>query len=375
MSGPALQEARRGQPVLFLGLLLAGWVLLRIVLWESPWQVVARPFQVAEFTGPETLAPAADGTAAFAKTVPSDARSLPHAAERYSPAYGDLNSPAPPAHMMAEPSANGSTPFASDRRALGHSLLWMAGMGELPMPRDVADWLDPRLSPAVVPAGLARAKPWRVDAWLLLRQGSAGRLAGSGVQPASYGASQAGAVMTYRLAPNSRHQPSAYFRASKALVADGEAELAMGLQGRPVGGLPIAVHAEMRTTRSVTGTTVRPAVFATAGIDQASLPLGLQAEGYGQGGYVGGDFATGFADGRVTVTRDVTRRDSFSFSAGAGAWGGIQLGASRLDVGPTLRVDLTIGETPARLSADYRFRVAGDAEPASGAAITLSTGF
>ena len=62
-------------------------------------------------------------------------------------------------------------------------------------------------------------------------------------------------------------------------------------------------------------------------------------------------------------------------SLGAGSWGGIQRDASRLDVGPTLRLDLTVGEVPARVSVDWRERVAGDAAPESGVAATLSTRF
>jgi hypothetical protein len=40
-----------------------------------------------------------------------------------------------------------------------------------------------------------------------------------------------------------------------------------------------------------------------------------------------------------------------------------------------MRVDLTIGEVPARISLDWRERVAGDAAPDSGIAATISTRF
>jgi len=49
--------------------------------------------------------------------------------------------------------------------------------------------------------------------------------------------------------------------------------------------------------------------------------------------------------------------------------------AAGLDVGPSASLDLKIGAALARVSMDYRLRVAGDAEPGSGVAITLSTGF
>ena len=60
---------------------------------------------------------------------------------------------------------------------------------------------------------------------------------------------------------------------------------------------------------------------------------------------------------------------------GAGAWGGAQDGAKRLDLGPSASFDLPVGRVNTRLSADYRFRVAGDAAPGSGAAVTFSAGF
>jgi hypothetical protein len=40
-----------------------------------------------------------------------------------------------------------------------------------------------------------------------------------------------------------------------------------------------------------------------------------------------------------------------------------------------MRLDVTLGEVPARVSLDWRERVEGDAGPGSGIAVTLSTGF
>ncbi len=65
----------------------------------------------------------------------------------------------------------------------------------------------------------------------------------------------------------------------------------------------------------------------------------------------------------------------FDLRAGAGAWGGAQEDAARLDIGPSASVSFQLGEGRGRLAADYRIRVAGDAEPSSGPALTLSAGF
>ncbi len=62
-------------------------------------------------------------------------------------------------------------------------------------------------------------------------------------------------------------------------------------------------------------------------------------------------------------------------SLGGGVWGGAQEDAQRLDLGPTLRIDARLGKVPARLTIDWRQRVAGEAAPASGVAATIATGF
>jgi hypothetical protein len=44
-------------------------------------------------------------------------------------------------------------------------------------------------------------------------------------------------------------------------------------------------------------------------------------------------------------------------------------------VGPTATLDLPLAGGSGRLSADWRFRLAGTATPGSGPALTLSAGF
>ena len=364
-------EARRGQPVLFLGLLLVGWLLIRVVSWESPWPAIVGNQEAAALAsaiGNERSANALQPP----PPPPAQADALPIYA-------GPVPMLAPPSQKLPIVAQTESRAgehrahFEADRRAVGHNLLWMAGMAQLPMPRSVATWMH-RKPKAGSSSGGRAPKPWRIDAWLLLREGGSSALTG-GARPASYGASQAGAVIAYRLAPSSRHDPAIYARASTALVTAGEAEAALGMRAKPVGGLPVTVHAELRATEYAGRVQLRPAAFVSAGIDDARMPLGLEASGYAQAGYVAGDFATAFADGRVDLTRDIEDNESLSLSAGAGAWGGAQRGAARVDIGPTLKLDLGLGDGRARVAADYRFRVAGNAEPSSGAAITLSAGF
>jgi len=62
-------------------------------------------------------------------------------------------------------------------------------------------------------------------------------------------------------------------------------------------------------------------------------------------------------------------------AVGGGVWGGAQRGASRVDAGPTATLVLSSGRANLRASLDYRFRVAGDARPGDGPALTLSASF
>ena len=155
--------------------------------------------------------------------------------------------------------------------------------------------------------------------------------------------------------------------------------MALGISARPHPDLPVRLHAEARVTRQGEGvqseTLLRPSVFATAGLFAEHLETGITTQGYAQAGFVGGKSGTAFADGQIVTERRVARFDLGDVAVGVGAWGGVQRGAGRLDIGPSASVALRLADSPARLSADYRFRIAGDARPGSGAALTLSAGF
>ncbi len=221
------------------------------------------------------------------------------------------------------------------------------------------------------PAGEAR---WSADGWVLLRpEGGAGA---SGAAPATYGASQAGAVLRYRLAPGSGHRPALHLRASAALNGTREQDLALGFSARPLPAVPLVLGAELRAARQPAGTQLRPAVLAVTELPPFALPGGLRGEAYGQAGWVGGRFATAFADGQLRADRGVTPPGRAELRLGAGVWGGAQKDAARLDAGPSAILAFDLGRgVPARLALDWRFRVAGDAAPASGPALALSAGF
>jgi hypothetical protein len=191
----------------------------------------------------------------------------------------------------------------------------------------------------------------------------------------SYGRSQAGMVTRYAFAPGSAVQPRVHLRAASALSGQRERELAAGVSARPFPGIPVRATAEARAVEVGAGRHFRPAAYAVTELPPAALPLGLRAEAYVQGGYVGGDFATAFVDGQARTESLLTRVGEGALSAGAGAWGGAQRASSRLDVGPTASVTFQLGEMRGRLAADYRFRVAGTATPADGPTLTLSAGF
>jgi len=351
-------HGRRGRPIIVLACILGGWIAARIVLWNGlPSPVHAVP------------APPRDGVAQV-------------------PAARRMDDPDPPpiargteAHFILRSQA--AMPFRAfprerryDRLPRGAPPIGHPASAPIPAQAQDADARPlPPWTPAIPSGPAARDRRWSADGWLILRSGGGAALAG-GPAPATYGASQAGAVLRYRLDLSSGHRPAAYLRATAALEGVREQEAAIGLSARPVPALPIIAAAELRATRTPYGTRLRPAVMAVTQVAPVALPLAARAEAYAQVGYVGGNGATAFADGQLRVDRGAAGFGPARLRLGGGIWGGAQEGASRLDLGPAATIEMPgPAAGAARMSVDWRFRVAGHAAPASGPALTLSAGF
>ncbi len=385
---------RRGGPLAMIGLLLAAWIGGRVMLWESP---LALPGGVLSQAIP---ALAAEGTG-----QPAHANFPAQAGAVVQPAFGRPAVGAAQARRGAAGTGGGIVANLGSRigarldpvAALGHQLLWHAAMGDpLIDPQGAGDgqirtgFGSPPVTAPFLPGRRsdvrggatgpnAGKERWSLDAWAFWRAGSNAAPISQGRVPV-YGASQVGGVLQYRFAPVAPIDPRLYARAYRAVVRRGESELALGASLRPLPRLPVRVAAELRLTDGAFRTEARPAAYAMTELPPQRLPLGLQLETYAQGGWVGGTGATPFADAQGTLTRELDRLgaatdNALRLSVGAGAWGGAQQGAARVDVGPTMRLDLTLGEVPARLSVDWRERVGGNAGPESGVAATLSTSF
>ena len=390
MSGrPRSAERPRGEPLQVLALIVGGWFLLRVLTWQSPFDLSRPEFPPRVAAVPFAAPPRA--TAARPAGSPASRKRAPPAipGPNDAPVVEPPPAPWPVAvsgpDWSAPPLGIGPTPPA---RIVGQQLPLAAAFAHMELAPDIAAYFildhpaggsSPALAGAEPPARQAGVRPaaaggrWSGDAWLLVRNGSNGPIAAG--EP-SYGRSQGGAVLRFRLAPSSGHRPVAYLRATRALAGPEESEVAAGLAARPLAGLPVSVAGEVRVSRTPAGREVRPAAFAVTELPPARLPLGLRAEAYAQAGYVGGRFATAFVDGQARVDAPVARlgRDSEA-RAGGGVWGGAQKHAARLDVGPSATVSFRLGEALSRVALDYRVRVAGDAEPRSGAALTISAGF
>jgi hypothetical protein len=145
---------------------------------------------------------------------------------------------------------------------------------------------------------------------------------------------------------------------------------------RPLPGLPVIAALEGRLTEQGGARRIQPVAMAVTQLPYFALPGGLRGEAYVQAGYVAGRFATPFADGQFRVDRALFSLGKAEARLGGGLWGGAQKGAGRLDAGPSASLALPLGKGLfGRAAVDWRFRVAGDADPGSGPALTLSAGF
>lgn len=387
----------RGQPVIALATVLAMWIGVRatlIALEGDPAaqaQAMARlstpPASTVLMPRPMELAQADRPRASLAPLTMSHVLRTGTGAARQRGSTGPLagligKGPSRLESIAPDLAGDASVSLADGFGAAFDT--WQAlGLG-LPGPR-LAYLASPQRETAASPEDLSprgdgpRLRRWSADGWLLLRGGdqAPGLVAGA----ASYGGSQAGAILRYGFAPASALHPQAYVRVSGAVSSRlRQNEGALGLMVRPLRRLPIALLGEVRVLTQPGLTRTRPVVMAVTQLPPLRLPLRIEAEAYAQGGWAGGRDATGFYDLSATFQRRVARPlPGVQINAGGGVWSGGQRSITRLDVGPRIEMRGMVGPPSRRIGVrvgvDWRFRVAGAARPGSGPALTVAAGF
>lgn len=320
----------RGRPVRFLAIVTVGWVGMRVVL-LLPDAVEVVTQAAAELGVPRVVAAPAVDNPSLRTTFPQ--------------AY-------PPNHPRPRKSGAVSAPVDRTELALAFAVEPAAGQAMEPV-ADAPVLPRPDLPPGVARAGLSGS------AWIAVRGGSA---TGGPVQ---LGGGQAG--MRMRLPISRSNQVAVVGRIAAPLAGQGR-EAAFGLEWRPGGGA-VAVVAEQRIALDRGGNGTGLGIIA--GIDR-TIGERIVVEGYGQAGIVVRAGTQPYADG---AARALYRVGSGRLRLGIGSWGVAQREGARVDIGPSAVAVLPIGKQPVRLSLDWRQRIAGQAAPGSGLALTLGSDF
>lgn len=323
-------------PVAFLFVIAAGWATVRaVLLW------------------PERNAPATPRRVAWQPALDPPTSAVEQVAEL------------PVAPFNPPPSAP-ANPGPSEAPSLLQRLVASAAADAITTP-------EPPLRTAVAPvwppqpAPLPRSERSRLSlsAWAIVRGDAGPGLASAG----QLGGSQAGVRARYDLGSGF----AAALRASGPLGSHLGKEAAVALDWRPIQRVPLAIMVERRASLDRGG---RDAfAVGVSGGGEVSLPFGARGDGYGQAGFVGLKRGDAYIDGALRIERTLVRSRRFRIAAGAGAWGGAQPGVSRIDVGPQLVAHVPVGKGGLRIGAEWRARVAGDAQPDSGPVLSIGADF
>jgi hypothetical protein len=336
-----------GRPIRFLGTVVTGWTAARVwLLWPTITTVPALLHAVVPGIAP------ARRTVVAAATEPAGpvARRLVAAGPAARGVVTGLTRPVP------DPVPGGPAPLPPahrppDPRRIAIALAALTRYGT-PVPVETAT--DP-----------AHRSRLSGSAWLLLRGAGPAGVAPGG----QLGGAQGGVRLSYAL--DAARRLSLNGRFSAPLHGSGR-EIALGLAWQPVHA-PVTLLAEARLP--IDGGRPAPAVSAIGGFNPAPVAAGFRLEGYGQAGAIKRERVDAFADGYLRLAHPIVA-GAVAIDLGAGAWGGAQPGASRLDVGPSLGVTLPpVAGHRLRATLDWRQRIAGQARPGSGLALALGADF
>jgi hypothetical protein len=210
---------------------------------------------------------------------------------------------------------------------------------------------------------------WSGDAFALFRDAGSSAPAASPV----LGGGQSGASLAYALDPLARRPLALFGRLyaahdSRSRIDGSTAQAAIGLRWQAAPGLSVAAERLI----ALGGATTGDWNLRLAGGGERRRGR-LVLAGYGEAGVRGNGDA--YAGGQTSAMTDIASTGRLVFSAGPGVWGSIQAAettVSRLDIGIGLAARLPVGVA---IAADWRWRIAGNADPGSGPAVTLSAAF
>ena len=360
----------------FLMLFLCGWIAIRAI---ATWNPAAVPVPTVGDALPWAMPPP------FPVVIAGRAPPKPQFEQVTVPlpkARRDVDRLLPRAAVTeVVPRREASGGWSADRHALRVAMIarffpQLAGQAAA-FPARTASWAS---MPPAAPVAPGQGQPfwiqrqlagWSLGGWAYLRQGS--DPAPNGISGASQlGGSQAGLRVAYGFGDSGRLR--AYSRATVAIAHPKQRELAFGLAFAPAPRLPLDVAVEQRVAAGSEGRTAL-AAMVTGGVSDVALPAGLRLDAYAQAGLVGARRRDGFADGAVVVDRRLGEDEHARLRLGALAAGAVQPGAARVDIGPRLTLRLPEVGKGSRVALDWRQRIAGDAQPDSGVALTLATDF
>lgn len=333
-----------GRPLRFFGLLLFCWVTVRLGFHLVPIpNVDAEPVR-ATARQPLVILHARVMTP---RLIASTARHTP-----------------PPPMIGA---AHATAPSVDLPRSTRFSIVYADEKGGQDVPGPPS---APTATPFTMPPSASTVRNrWQLSTWALWRSNRAG--GGNAASVGQLGGSQAGARLDLDLNPGAPYRLAAYIRATAALTRIAAAEAALGIAYQPTRRLPVSLALERRIALGE-GARDAMALMAVGGFGPTPVARGLLAQAYGQAGIVGFRAGDRFVDGKISLLAPIGR---LPLHVGASLSGGAQPAVHRVDVGPEVQIRLPLPSTPARLSVEWRERIAGHARPASGLAITLAADF
>lgn len=361
-----MSRTANGRPLRFFAMMMMGWIVLRLMGHQVDTISPQLSYADARNAPLSVLPPkgllASTAIAALPQPPQFAGQRLPHIATRAT-----KEKIGPPS---ARPSAiAGNSAMPVDLMEFITFTVAFANRHFASDPDYMSRFQLPTASPTPLMATQKTPDRWQAAAWLLWRPRGANP--GGAITTGQLGGSQAGLRVDYDLTPRAASRTVAYGRLTSALQRPAAPEAAVGLSLQPVRAIPVSVAVERRIALGA-GARNANAVMAAGGFGPVAITPTVLAEGYGQAGVVGFKRGDAFIDGKFSLSTPLAQSP---LRVGAAVSGGAQPGASRLDIGPEVQFRLPLPHVGARIAVEWRERIAGQARPGSGLAITLAADF